>query len=175
MDTYVENPQTKTGNSTSDTRNQASSPPPTSSDFDVRHFLILASCMHAGVRILRLTYHPFYHALPDSPARTDLVAAFGWEMSVVGRFDAGHESMVYASDFRSEAVRDEVDAEVKGGAEGGVGVGVGSEVKTGEFTVVSTSFYDRRVCVWGFVDEVKKGLVEGMAMGKGKGRGRLGV
>jgi diphthine methyl ester acylhydrolase len=90
--------------------------------------LILASCMHAGVRILRLT-----HTSPqDSSSDVD---AQGWSINILAKFTRGHESMNYGSDFRAEV--DEHDK------------------RTGEYTIVSTSFYDRAVCVWKFVDEEK--------------------
>jgi diphthine methyl ester acylhydrolase len=90
--------------------------------------LILASCMHAGVRILRLT-----HTSPqDSSSDVD---AQGWSIDILAKFTRGHESMNYGSDFRAE-----VDEHGK---------------RTGEYTIVSTSFYDKAVCVWKFVDEEK--------------------
>jgi diphthamide biosynthesis protein 7 len=83
------------------------------------HFIILASCMHAGVRILRVCY---------DAASTSTV---GWTIDVIARFEKGHSSMVYCCDFLRE--------------EG-----------AGAYTVVSTSFYDKKICTWGFVDRVKK-------------------
>jgi diphthamide biosynthesis protein 7 len=90
--------------------------------------LILASCMHASARILRLT-----HTSPqDSSSDLD---AQGWSIDILAKFTRGHESMNYGSDFRAE-----VDEHGK---------------RTGEYTIVSTSFYDKAVCVWKFVDEEK--------------------
>jgi diphthine methyl ester acylhydrolase len=86
--------------------------------------LILASCMHGGVRILRLTCTPPEGA--EAPSK-------GWHMTILQKFTKGHESMNYGSDFRAER-----DEEGK---------------RTGEYTIVSTSFYDKVVCVWKFVDE----------------------
>jgi diphthamide biosynthesis protein 7 len=92
--------------------------------------LILASCMHAGVRVLRLT-----HTSPqDLSSNLD---AQGWSIDILAKFTRGHESMNYSSDFRAE-----VDEHGK---------------RTGEYTIVSTSFYDKAVCVWKFVDEEKVG------------------
>ena len=88
--------------------------------------LILASCMHGGVRILRLTYTPT--TTSASPASD----ASSWHLTVLAKFTKGHESMNYGSDFRAE--RDE------------------DGKRTDEYTVVSTSFYDKAVCVWKFVD-----------------------
>jgi diphthamide biosynthesis protein 7 len=90
--------------------------------------LILASCMHAGVRILRLTRT----SPQDSSSDLD---AQGWSIDILAKFTRGHESMNYGSDFRAE-----VDEHGK---------------RTGEYTIVSTSFYDKAVCVWKFVDEEK--------------------
>ncbi|KAL4740069.1 hypothetical protein BDV11DRAFT_204544 [Aspergillus similis] len=69
-------------------------------------FLVLASCMHGGTRVVRVTVPG------EGGAAIEVLAEF-----------TEHESMNYASDAW------------KGGA--------GSEIR-----VVSTSFYDRRVCVW---------------------------
>jgi diphthine methyl ester acylhydrolase len=93
-------------------------------EYDVttkHHFIILASCMHAGARILRVVY--------------DTSRTVGWTMEVIGEFEKGHESMVYCCDFRRE--------------EG-----------EGEYTVVSTSFYDKKICTWGLVDAVKRRMGE---------------
>jgi diphthamide biosynthesis protein 7 len=98
--------------------------------------LILASCMHGGVRILRLTYAP---PTADSSSSTateapaTATATSGWHMAILAKFTKGHESMNYGSDFRAE--RDE------------------DGKQSGEYTIVSTSFYDKAVCVWRFIDE----------------------
>lgn len=72
-------------------------------------FMVLATCMHAGVRVLEI----------------GAVNGGEWYIKVLARFEE-HESMCYASD-------------VRGGRSGG---------KVGGYTYVSTSFYDRRLCVW---------------------------
>jgi diphthamide biosynthesis protein 7 len=74
-----------------------------------RQFLVLASCMHAGTRIVRITQRE-----QDQTAE--------WEIDVLAEFTE-HESMNYASD-----------------------VWKGST--TSDLLCVSSSFYDRRVCVW---------------------------
>ena len=71
-------------------------------------FTILASCMHAGARILKL-----HRSKGDE-----------WSIEVVSRFEE-HESMNYASDACPNPVW---------------------SIKT--FIIVSTSFYDRKLCVW---------------------------
>jgi diphthamide biosynthesis protein 7 len=73
-----------------------------------RQFLVLASCMHAGTRIVRV-----------SQKQQDQTAE--WGIEVLAEFTE-HESMNYASD-----------------------VWKGSSA---ELLCVSSSFYDRRVCVW---------------------------
>ncbi|GKZ37448.1 hypothetical protein AbraIFM66950_008998 [Aspergillus brasiliensis] len=76
-------------------------------------FLVLASCMHAGTRVVKVRI-----VLGEESGQE-------CEMEVVAEFTE-HESMNYASDVW------------KGGNnEGGR-----------ELVVVSSSFYDRRVCVW---------------------------
>lgn len=72
---------------------------------------VLASCMHAGCRVLKI-FQP--------PHRDE-----NWSLEVVGKFEA-HESMNYASD----AQQDPQARDVK------------------DLTFVSTSFYDKKLCVW---------------------------
>jgi diphthamide biosynthesis protein 7 len=74
-----------------------------------QQFLVLASCMHAGTRIVRITQKQ-----EDQAAE--------WVIDVLAKFTE-HESMNYASD-----------------------VWKGST--SSELLCVSSSFYDRRVCVW---------------------------
>lgn len=73
-------------------------------------FLVLASCMHAGTRVVRVTWR--------GQDGND-----GWEMEVLAEFTE-HESMNYASDAWRGAQQD------------------------GSLVCVSSSFYDRRVCLW---------------------------
>ena len=72
-------------------------------------FTILASCMHAGARII------------DIQRSTDS----GWKVRTRAKFNE-HESMNYASDARQEP----------------------SHSGRHMFTVVSTSFYDKKLCLW---------------------------
>ena len=66
---------------------------------------ILASCMHAGPKIVQLNFRA------SMPLSARVVAEF-----------AGHSSMNYASDARQERTRD--------------------------WTIVSSSFYDKKLCLW---------------------------
>ena len=75
------------------------------------HLMVLASCMHAGARLLKI-------ARSDSTRR--------WSINVIAKFEE-HESMNYASDGRIEGP---------------------DEDHTSGYTCVSTSFYDRKLCVW---------------------------
>ncbi|RLL94934.1 hypothetical protein CFD26_104048 [Aspergillus turcosus] len=84
-------------------------------------FLILASCMHAGTRVVAVT---------GRPQRADDDSGFEWSIDVLARFTE-HESMNYASDVWK--------------AEGGYDL-EGKDIS--ELVCVSSSFYDRRVCVW---------------------------
>lgn len=86
------------------------------SDGSEWRFLVLASCMHAGTRLVRVTCKQ-----QDGTAE--------WDIEVLAKFTE-HESMNYAS-----------------------GVWEGGKVsrKTAgafELLCVSSSFYDRRLCVW---------------------------
>lgn len=82
----------------------------TSSDGAV---VLLASCMHAGSRIVKLVRE----------AKADVQASEneGWRFEVLGKFEE-HQSMNYGSD----AVRS----------------------TNGRWRVVSTSFYDKVMCLW---------------------------
>ncbi|KAI5209884.1 WD40 repeat-like protein [Aureobasidium subglaciale] len=77
------------------------------SEPEVGKFTILASCMHAGARIVEI--------------RKD--GSGEWTVEVLARFEE-HKSMNYGSD-------------VQPGSESG-----------GEQTIVSTSFYDKLLCLW---------------------------
>lgn len=72
-------------------------------------FAILASCMHAGCRVLEI----------HRTANGD------WTIEILGRFE-GHASMNYASDARQERTRPDLK----------------------DLSFVSTSFYDKKMCVW---------------------------
>ncbi|KAE8412028.1 hypothetical protein BDV36DRAFT_305245 [Aspergillus pseudocaelatus] len=79
-------------------------------------FLVLASCMHAGTRVVRIT-------------RT-LGENAGWDIEVLAEFTE-HQSMNYASDVWKP--------------EGGYDL-QGKEMS--ELLCISSSFYDRRLCLW---------------------------
>ncbi|KAI9876086.1 MAG: hypothetical protein M1830_007390 [Pleopsidium flavum] len=76
------------------------------------NFRILASCMHAGVRVLRVAR--------DRDGE--------WSIKVLAKFEE-HESMNYASDVRPSLKAPDGE-------------------KNNAVTCVSTSFYDRKLCVW---------------------------
>lgn len=78
-------------------------------------YWILASCMHAGCRVLKIY----------GPAHGD----GDWSIEIAGKFEE-LESMNYASD----AQRDPYLHHVK------------------DMTFVSTSFYDKKLCVWKLAD-----------------------
>lgn len=83
-------------------------------------FLILASCMHAGTRVVAVTWKPQGADVSESE----------WSIDVLAQFTE-HESMNYASDVWK--------------AEGGYDL-EGKDIS--ELVCVSSSFYDRRVCIW---------------------------
>jgi diphthamide biosynthesis protein 7 len=82
-------------------------------------FLVLASCMHAGTRVVRVT-RKLGHGGEGSVWGIDVLAEF-----------TEHESMNYASDVWKP--------------EGGYDL-QGKEMS--ELLFVSSSFYDRRLCLW---------------------------
>lgn len=80
-------------------------------------YTVLASCMHAGVRVLEII----------GQANGD--GSYAWSIAVVAEFEE-HESMNYGSDWQPV-----------------------SKPGTGKAPlVVSTSFYDRKLCVWALPD-----------------------
>ncbi|GAB7324742.1 hypothetical protein MBLNU13_g08599t1 [Cladosporium sp. NU13] len=81
-----------------------------------KSYTLLASCMHAGSRIVRL----------ESPG-SSAESSGEWAFSVLAKFEE-HKSMNYGSDVQP----------VQRGKEGG------------QRTIVSTSFYDKLMCVWQF-------------------------
>lgn len=92
-----------------------------SSDIRSHSYFVLASCMHAGVRIVRVT----------CSVGKDTSAAGVWEIETLAQFTE-HESMNYASDVW------------RGGTKVGTQIGKESD----SLLCVSSSFYDKRVCVW---------------------------
>ena len=72
-------------------------------------FIVLASCMHAGARVLTIRR----------------LESTEWAITVSAKFEE-HQSMNYAGDARFES----------------------DKGRTQKFTVVSTSFYDKKMCVW---------------------------
>ena len=78
------------------------------------HVRVLASCMHAGARVLQIQRSK----------------EGSWTIKVLANFEE-HESMNYASDAQPRLNRD------------------GTNVTT----VVSSSFYDRKLCVWRINDD----------------------
>ncbi|KAJ5703832.1 hypothetical protein N7493_010970 [Penicillium malachiteum] len=83
-----------------------------------RHFLVLASCMHAGTRVVRVT-------------QTEQDQGPSWDIEILAEFTE-HESMNYASDVWKGAKSEHSEA----------------FPESSELLCVSSSFYDRRLCVW---------------------------
>ncbi|KAL2421382.1 hypothetical protein ABEF95_007417 [Exophiala dermatitidis] len=128
------------------------------------HTLILASLMHGGASILRLT-----HTYDSGSSQSDTSGTGIWTITPLTLFRSGHESMVYCCD----AIREHPDASAPmPGADAGPAptksgpnhaaehkhVTIDKEDPTTApptYTVVSTSFYDKKICTWTFVDRFK--------------------
>jgi diphthamide biosynthesis protein 7 len=91
--------------------------------FDGRSYIILASCMHAGARIIRVN-----SSLPGPGTSEE-----NWNIEVIAEFTE-HTSMNYASGVWRRS-----------GEEEDIG-----QNETTDIPCVSTSFYDRRLCLWKF-------------------------
>ena len=121
------------------------------------HYLILVSNSHAGCKIIRLIHDSSPSASPPAPSRalfpTHAVSTDKeWTIKIEAFFRAGHSTLVYSSDFRKEwkLVNNPV---------GLVGQQTGGRLEgdIGMYTVVSTSFYDKQICVWNWRDVVRIG------------------
>lgn len=95
-----------------------------------RVFKVLASCMHAGARILEIE--------GDKEGE--------WTIKVLARFEE-HESMNYGSDVQPVKRR---------GWRGLQKEELEEDRKVKARNVVSTSFYDRRLCVWKVPETAKE-------------------
>jgi diphthamide biosynthesis protein 7 len=130
------------------------------------HYLVLASLMHAGAVIIRISY--------TEEAGTPGSAPHGegtWTITPLATFSAGHESMVYCCDARlengnqSEGSRNDTylgignrDGNGDGDGNWSGNRGMKGDTKVTEpptYTIVSTSFYDMKICTWTFLDEFK--------------------
>lgn len=89
-----------------------------------RCYLILASCMHAGARVLRIS----------RTSSSSESAEENWNIDVLAEFSE-HQSMNYASDMW------------RGGS---IETGTEGDEDRGDMLCVSSSFYDKRLCVWKF-------------------------
>lgn len=110
------------------------------------HTLILASLMHAGAMILRVTY-----------VRGAVDSGCSWSIAPLQRFHAGHESMVYCCAARLEPPppmfpKFSYRAVLKTSRPRKQGE---NEDQGPTYTVVSTSFYDAKICTWKFIDRFK--------------------
>lgn len=104
---------------------------------------ILASCMHAGARVVSL------RRCRDGGDEVGVEdGGAGWDFEVLARFEE-HESMNYGSDV--QPVRASYGGQCTGGGSDDVDDGSGKlrDIERRR-TVVSTSFYDKKVCLWQF-------------------------
>ncbi|OAX83373.1 hypothetical protein ACJ72_02265 [Emergomyces africanus] len=92
-----------------------------------RSYLVLASCMHAGVRIVKVT-------CSTVAQEGDGLGMGRWDIKVLAQFTE-HESMNYASD-------------VWRGSDMGGGDNQTEEERVCSLLCVSSSFYDKKICVW---------------------------
>jgi diphthamide biosynthesis protein 7 len=95
-----------------------------------KSILLLVSCMHAGTRIVRLV----------RTSTGDADEGVEWEFRVEAEFTE-HKSMNYGSDVKPRRIDPNV-------VEGGQEHGRGEERQKQRRTIVSTSFYDKLLCLW---------------------------
>jgi len=97
-----------------------------------RSWTVLASCMHAGSRVVRVT---------QTVTRDEEVVG-EWTIEVLAKFEE-HKSMNYGSDVQPlPSSTTGSDGGQQGDSE--KGEGEGTRIRT----VISTSFYDRLICLW---------------------------
>ncbi|KAF2211315.1 hypothetical protein CERZMDRAFT_43657 [Cercospora zeae-maydis SCOH1-5] len=96
-------------------------------------FILLCSCMHAGTRVVRLQRNAEKASATDAEKFT-AVADEGddhdWTFSIIARFEE-HQSMNYGSDVQPNRSSSSISSKVGG-----------------KQTIISTSFYDRLLCLW---------------------------
>ncbi|KAL1968234.1 hypothetical protein VTN77DRAFT_2069 [Rasamsonia byssochlamydoides] len=106
----------------------------------VTRFVILASCMHAGTRIVRVTRRRRTRkSSSDNTTGATLIEddeVGEWDIQILAKFTE-HQSMNYASDFWK--------GKTYGCGRGGQKQG---QENKRELVCVSSSFYDRRLCLW---------------------------
>ncbi|OAP58960.1 hypothetical protein AYL99_06257 [Fonsecaea erecta] len=148
------------------------------------HTLILASLMHAGAAIVRVTRAASAAAAATMSGSSSPAAAGGggggdtWTITPVTFFRGSHESMVYCCDARLDShggggsssgggQYQQVRKQARGGRDEEDGDEEDADARDGGssaqdaqkappvYTVVSTSFYDMKICTWKFVDEFK--------------------
>ncbi|KAK6401022.1 hypothetical protein LTR95_019240 [Oleoguttula sp. CCFEE 5521] len=86
-------------------------------------YTILASCMHAGTRVVALSQKRSESGTPR------------WEFQVKAQFTE-HKSMNYGSAVQPLPTSPHRDSSIVGGP------------SAGKRTIVSTSFYDKLLCIW---------------------------
>ena len=109
------------------------SPPtnPTQEQQPQSSYTLLASCMHTGTRIVQLSSRRSGKEESSSSSGDE------WEFAVLARFEE-HKSMNYGSDVQPLVAS---GGDVEGGKQ---------QQQRRKRVVVSTSFYDRLMCVWRF-------------------------
>lgn len=108
--------------------------------------LILASCMHAGVRIIRIVRRQTGQKNENR---------FSWEAEVVGQYTKGHDSMCYGADsvnawrLLHNSVQGDRCTEPASWPQRSADREDDYDPPQ-DFVVVSTSFYDKKICVWSY-------------------------
>ncbi|KIY02596.1 uncharacterized protein Z520_01061 [Fonsecaea multimorphosa CBS 102226] len=120
----------------------------------VHHTLILASLMHAGAAIVRITRRLTPTAATSGSSSSPPGGDNTWTITPVTVFRAGHESMVYCCDARLDS-RGSTQPTDEGGEQAQRGSGSAECLQAPAYTIVSTSFYDMKICTWRFVDTFK--------------------
>ncbi|EXJ85810.1 hypothetical protein A1O1_06179 [Capronia coronata CBS 617.96] len=141
-----------TNRSTNTPSSTSTSIQPNPQHYHNHHTLVLASLMHGGAAILRLTRthcmsvtspHSHTNTANPRPTRSSPQPADSWTITPLATFRTGHESMVYCCDAWLE------------------------EPKTYTYTIVSTSFYDMKICTWKYVDRFKADIFQNRNQGQG--------
>ena len=140
----------------------------TTRPYELEHYVLLLTCMYRGAVIVRLIWHPRWQNLHNEyPNIKQIRENQGWIVVIKAQFQEGHKTVCYAADFRKNyelayaLANPDLDPRRNFSStalSSGERESRTSMVWAGDYTCVSTSMYDRKICVWKWRDDVMHGI-----------------